>query len=372
MLLSDLANELILHIFQSCASVPDVLHLAATCHHFRTILTSQQLPTLFMAAEAQFGPLSDAISLVTHNATQPPHIPRPAPALSLALLTRLLSVGRIANKWAAIYPIYKWRGSQSSSRRLLTNTEHYRLRRACYRLWLYTLAFHTPRHPRTLRKSPPMIRNRALLLHPIPTVHLAEIMDFQSILRSVLNSQICPSNSTVLRRHRARYPDDDIAPVLRLSQCDTRTVQMARQRQTVLRDHFHASPLFASNCWYGKDDTAEGWGDEISQYYVIEDMLKIAPGQLLFLLENAVDGGVARSGNKHRSCGRFDSHYAGHSDELGQEVSIEAFIAGLGDWFENNGETCGETIAWVLEGRGEDIGLLKEEVAGGMMGICRE
>lgn len=358
MQLSDLPNELILHVLQSCTSISDVLNLSTTCHHFRTILSSQRLPTLFLAAEAQFGPLSDAIPVVTYNASQPSHIPRPAPALSLALLHRLLSVGRVANKWAAIYPIHKWRGPQSSSRRLLTSMERYRLRRACYRLWLYTTAFHTSLHSRILRHSPPVVRNRALALRPLPTAHLAEMLDLQLVFRNVLDSRICPSNSTVLRRHRARYPNDDTAPVLRLSQCDTRTVQMAQQRQMVLQDEFHASPLFVSKCWHGKDDTAEGWGDEISQYYVVEDMLKLPPGQILFLLESIIDGG-----------GRVEDHHVGG---LSRKGTIEAFIISLGEWFENNGETCGETIAWILDGRGEDVGNVKEEISGGGMGICRQ
>lgn len=364
MQLTDLPNELILHIFQSCTSIHDVLNIAVTCQHFRTILNSQRLPTLFMVAEAQFGPLSDAILLVTHNTSQPAHIPRPAPAFSLALLTRLQSVGRVANRWAVLYPTQKWRGAQSSSRRLLTDTERYRLRRACYRLWLYTLAFHTPRHSRVLRRSPPVVRNRALLLRPLATVDLAEMLDLQSIFRHVLDSKICPSNSTVLRRHRAHYPDDDAAPVLRLSQCDTRTVQMAQQRQTVLQDNFPASsPLFTSKCWHCKDDTAEGWGDEISQYYVVEDMLKLPPDQILLMLENIIDRG---SGG-----GWAEDHHSCAGGAWSRKGSIEAYVADLGEWFENNGETCAETIAWVLDDRGEDVDVLKEEVAGGRMGVCR-
>lgn len=141
---------------------------------------------------------------------------------------------------------------------------------------------------------------------------------------------------------------------------------MAQQRQTVLRDRFDASPLFARKCWHGKDDTAEGWGDEISQYYVVEDMLKLPPGQILFLLEGVMEGG--RGMEVHDL---YDHHRGDGGVWVSRKTTIEAYVAGLGEWFENNGETCGETVAWILDGRGEDVGAVKEEVAGGGLGICR-
>ena len=372
----DLANELVLHIFQSCASVPDVLNLAATCHHFRKVLTpSRRLPILFQAAEAQVGPLSDAIQLVTHNTSQSVHVPRPSPPLSLALLTRLLSVGRIANQWAAVYPTRKWRGPCSSSRRLLSSTETYRLRRALYRLWLYTLAFHEPLHPRTTRHSPPIVRSRAALLRPWPSRQLAEMLDLHAIFRDVLAFQICPSNSTVLRRHRARFPDDP-APVLihaRLSSQqphDSHNAHMMPHRQNVYApEHFHGtSPrLSVSSGTYlhGCSDVAEGWGDEIAHYYVVEDMLKLDPGQLIFLYESIVTGTVPSTTATTARKSGYSAAIMGN----GKGGVVERFAAGLGDWFENNGETFGETLEWVIEARGEDAAVLREEVQSGANGI---
>ena len=363
----DLPNELLLHVFQSCSSIPDVLNLAATCHHFRSILTaSQRLPVLFQAAEAQFGPLADAISLVTHNASQPAHIPRASPPLSLALLTRLLEVGRVANQWTAIYPMRKWRGSDCESRRLLSSHECYRVRRAVYRLWLYTAAFHTVLHPRTTRLSPPIIGTRAALLRPWSTAQLAEILDLHFIFRGVLESYICPSNSQVLRHHRARYLDCSSAPGLRFVQSGPATVQMARAKQVLAQDIFHRSVHVMSIYDY-RADVRLGWGDEISNYYVIEDMLKLDPGQLLYLYESVTGVSLTASSGVWYLNHDYHSNAAGMWEQFGV---VEAFVGGLGEWFENNGSTLAQTAEWVLEGRGEDYKEMKQEVenGGGIIG----
>ena len=214
MLLTDLATELLLHIFQSLPTISSVVALSSACRHFRTLISTHRLPLLYLAAEAQFGPLPDAIRLVTHNSTQPVHIDRASPPQSLALLQRLLVVGRVANKLGTLYPSHKWHGTDlSSCRRSLTSLEKRHLRRAVYRLWLYTLAFHNAAHARNTRQQPPIVRSRALLLRPWPASELAEMLDVQYLLRGLLEYHICPSNGTVLRRHRARYPHDQ-APLI--------------------------------------------------------------------------------------------------------------------------------------------------------------
>ena len=87
---------------------------------------------------------------------------------------------------------------------------------------------------------------------------------------------------------------------------------------------------------------AEGWGDEIPHYYVVEDMLKLDPGQIVWLRENAPLKGM-----------------------------VEGFVRGLGEWFENNGETFGETVEWVVGERGEDVEELREGIVEGVEGVVR-
>lgn len=100
---------------------------------------------------------------------------------------------------------------------------------------------------------------------------------------------------------------------------------------------------YASNAYH--DPGNEGWGDDIGHYYVVEDMLKLDPEQILWLKENAPLKGM-----------------------------VESFVRGLGEWFDNNGETWGQTLEWVLRARGEDVVGVYEAIADGELGItmCEE
>ncbi|KAL8850190.1 MAG: hypothetical protein Q9221_004876 [Calogaya cf. arnoldii] len=309
MLLQSLPNETLLQILHSIPSVQD-----------------QRLPILFDAAERQFGPLSSAIAVVTHYPSQLPHIPRPSPPQSLSLLKQLLNVGEVANAWADLYPFTYWRGTEQdcASRRLLSEHERYRVRRACYRIWLYDLAFHTTNFGRYTRLQPPVVRSRAALLRAWPTRELGELLDFQSMMRAVLELFVCPSDGTVIHRHKERYGEMPLIslfhpPGPRSHRYDNNTYTRTAQRTEV---------------W-------EGWGGDVEHYYVVEDMLKLHPDQMMELYDFVVNGkgllplldGMKMESNK---------------------AAVKAFVAGLGDWFENNGETLGETVRYVILERGEE------------------
>ena len=320
----DIATELIAQVFLSCTSIPDVLALSSTCHRFRQIYASSlKLTILHQAADTQFGPLDDLIQLLTHNASQPAHIVRTVP-FSTALLSQIVKTGRVAEKWCDVYPFKKWKDDYIA-RRLLTNIERYRLRRALYRLWLYSLAFHNADHPRETRASKPVIQKRARLLHNWSTRELAEIADVHAVIREVVHTNICPSNGTILRKFRKRslepeksqhllfnihlnYPPPSSRPNPPFSQYHA---------QPTLHSHFNSTPLYTtrllSSKWHANPG-AEGWGDDIPHYYVVEDMLKLDPGQILWLRENAPT-----------------------------KSQVEMFVRELGEWFENNGETWGQT-----------------------------
>ncbi|KAF2181787.1 hypothetical protein K469DRAFT_588550 [Zopfia rhizophila CBS 207.26] len=352
MLFEDLATELISHIFLSCTSVSDVLALSSTCKRFRNIYTSsQKLAILEQAAEAQFGPLEDLTQLLTHNASQPAHIIRSVP-FSIALLTQIVHTGRIAEKWCDVYPFKKWKYNYES-RRLLTIDERYRLRRAIYRLWLYTCAFHNREHPRETRVLKLMIQKRAGLLHNWSTTELSEIADVHAVLREVLHSNICPSNGTIARKFKKRYPDNEQHHLLfnihlnyppPSAPINNPFQSQYHSHPNILSNHFHSTSIFNSRFGSSKfhhDPGAEGWGDDIPHYYVVEDMLKLDPEQIMWLKENAPLKGM-----------------------------VESYIKSLGDWFENNGETWGQTLEWVLEERGEDLGEFLGAVADGELGIA--
>ena len=380
MRLDDLPTELLLHIYRSAPTIPSVLALASTNRRLHaTLAPSQKLPVLFAAAERQFGPLRDAVQLVTHNASQPAHIPRAVPH-SLALLRQLQSVGAVARRWEALYPLHRWR-RDFERRRALRPAEARRLRRAVYRLWLYGRAFHTAAHARGARMRPELLRERAALLHGWGAGELAEVEDVRDMLRNVLRWRICPSNGTVLRRYRRRYQDwpgegdesdeddgewwnrgqDYGSRNSAVASLDGPLFHAARSQAAMVQTHFYSTPAAASvvrysqphgHSWgYASTNTkpdamllaAEGWGDEVPHYYVLEDMLKLDPGQILWLRD-------------HAPC----------------KSLVEGYVKELGEWFENNGETFGQTLEWVLAERGEELGELKDALERKACGIVIE
>jgi hypothetical protein len=357
MLFEYLATELVSHVFLSCNSVSDVLALSSTCRRFHNIYaSSQKLAILEEAAETQYGPLQDLNQLLTHNASQPAHIIRSVP-FSIALLKQIVHAGRVAEKWTTVYPFKKWKDNYEN-RRLLTSEEKYRVRRAIYRLWLYSRAFHNRDHPRELRTMKLVMQKRAGLLHNWSTYELGEIADVHAILREVVHNNICPSNGTIARKVKKRYPGSNNHHLLfniHLNYPPPPTSSMATNPFTsqyptpsTLQSYFHSTPTYSSRYSSSKfsmnslhEVGAEGWGDEIPHYYVVEDMLKLDPEQIMWLKENAPLKGM-----------------------------VEGYVGGLGEWFENNGETWKQTLEWVLGERGEDVREFLEAVAAGELGVA--
>jgi len=349
-------TEIVTHVFLF-ASVSGALALSTTCKRFNRILnSSKKLEILQNAAESEYGPLQDAIQLVTHNASQPAHIIRSVP-FSLALLKQIVRVGRIASRWCDVYPFKKWKDNYQD-RRLLDGEERLRLRRALYRLWLYTRVFHNRAHPREHRMTLQVIRSRADLLHNWTTSELAEMTDVHAVLRDVIYSNVCPSNGSISRKFKKRFPDNEHPLLFNIhlnyppppfpAAVPTSEFHNPPAANNPLFTHFHSSPALATKFHYAKYNStpfhepgAEGWGDDIGHYYVVEDMLKLDPEQILWLRDNAPLKGM-----------------------------VETFVKGLGDWFDNNGETWGQTVEWVLRERGEDVEEVSAAIADGEMGIA--
>lgn len=349
-------TEIVTHVFLACDSVDDVIALSSTCHRFRSIYSSsRKLMILQAAAETQFGPLEDAIQLVTHNASQPAHILRSVP-FSFALLKQLAHVGRTAEKWCDIYPFKKWKAN-FQDRRLLSAEERYRLRRALYRLWLYTRAFHNRGHPRDQRMNLQAIHQRSELLHNWSTDELAEIADLHSVMRDVIHTNVCPSNGTIARKFKKRHPEAEHQLLFNIHLnyppppfSAPLPTSAFHNPPPPFANAFHNSPALTAKYHNSKfqatafhEPGAEGWGDDIGHYYVVEDMLKLDPEQILWLKENAPLKGM-----------------------------VENYVRGLGDWFDNNGETWGQTLEWVLRERGEDVQDVMAGLTEGEYGIAVE
>ena len=101
----------------------------------------------------------------------------------------------------------------------------------------------------------------------------------------------------------------------------------------------------------------DGWGDEIAHYYVLEDMLKLDPGQIMWLYEHVATGlSILDVG----------------MDNASAKDRVQAYINGIGgEWFENNGETFGETVAFVVGERGGEMEDLRADVEDGVEGVVK-
>ena len=180
------------------------------------------------------------------------------------------------------------------------------------------------------------------------------MLDLYSIFRDVVQTHICPSNALVMRRHKARFPDD--AYPMRL--------QVSHHPPGFPQAFFHSTPHVSKLLAQSRRDGygfSEGWGDEIAHYYVVEDMLKLDPGQLMWLF-NEVTGNT--------DANEAFSSSAGFA-ACGKSI-VETFIADLGgEWFENNGETFVETAGLVVGDRGEEVVLLRARVEDEVAGIVR-
>ncbi|KAF4551614.1 Hypothetical protein D9617_13g101160 [Elsinoe fawcettii] len=345
MFLDELPTEIITNIFLHAPTVSSTLALSSTCHRLRNIFkSSKRLLILGQAADRQYGPLKDAIQLVTYNESQPAHVFRDAP-LSDALIRSVVQVGQAAAKYEDIYSYKRWKHDYAA-RRLLSPTERYVLRRAIYRLWLFSKAHHNPSHSRFLRISPQATRERALLLHNFNTGELAEMLDMHNILRDVISNNICPSNGTVRRKYHERFPTSKHPLIFNIH-----VHQPTPLQQYITSENFfsHRKPVDVQQSHWQKkfvptrthDPGNEGWGEDINHYYVVEDMLKLDPGQILHLREHAP-----------------------------MKMDVEAYIRGVGDWFENNGETFCQTMSMVVHQRGQEMEEIKDAIEAAVLGVA--
>lgn len=293
-MLSLISSELVLQVYDHL-NYTDVLSLSLACKRFSNLLPpSRKLSTYFAAADREFGPLSDAIQVVALQ-PQVPHMNQ-NPPLSFSLLRSLIRIGKVAAKFEEVYPVLKWR-EHFLDRRSLTTIERYRLRRAVYRSWRYAGAFHTQAFPRTARLLGSSFEKRTTLLR-FPTQELLQLEDIRRMFEQFISTFI-------LHIDAQHFPEKD-------------HVHIHRQSPLALDSLFHT---FVVSC-QDEHKTFSDWGDEVARYYLVQDLLKLDPGQLIWLKE-------------HPSL-------------------THSFIQNLGDWFQNNGETLSQTLNMVLLARGEE------------------
>lgn len=133
-------------------------------------------------------------------------------------------------------------------------------------------------------------------------------------MRALISSNICPSNSTV---HAMFLSDGGTISTFSVKQVPTIAPQ----------DFFHHSGVAhgLDESIIKKVDDVMGWGDPVTQYYVVEDLLKLDPKSILWLYDHP------------------------------QKWQVERYLDSLGDWFCNNGDTLSETLRCVIERREADL-----------------
>ncbi|KAK6812094.1 hypothetical protein RU639_012254 [Aspergillus parasiticus] len=200
-----------------------------------------------------------------------------------------------------------------------------------------------------------IIQIRAQLLHNWSTQELADIEDVRLIIGDVVQNHICPSNGTIQRKFRKRFPEShhQLAFNIHLNYPAPSPLgssglfdnpnSVDQYYHTVHPAQFTESPAkyrsrFRNDFFH--DPGAEGWGDEIPHYYVVQDMMKLDPGQVLWLREHAP-----------------------------LKEQVEDYVHSLGDWFRENGETFGDTLEWVMKERGDDIEEFRAAISDREVGI---
>ena len=330
--LTDLPAETIMGIYSACSTVHDVLNLSQTCQRLQALLSaSKKLSVLLSVAENHAGPIFDIVQFLTANGVQAAHEVR-QPPISYSLLQNIISVSYTAQAWQDIYPRSKW-DKNYADRRVLGSTEQYSLRRAIYRLWLFSRAFHNRDYPRESRLQPNKMTQRCRLLRTWSTEELAEIEDFRCIMRSVLES-------TILYW--------DLEPAF-----PGRHIQQQGVFSLLSRPHMNSATRRFKNVFHTScDDTAfvhqgligrHGWIDDVAKFYVLEDLMKLDPEQVLWFREVAC----------------VDMYAANHIGPVGE------------DWFVNNGETFAEAFERVLADRGESPEEIRRLIELGDLGIAR-
>lgn len=372
--LTTVPSELLSQMYNSLSSISDVINLSLASHHFNHHLrNSNRLPTLFAAAEREFGPLEDIAQLLTYNSSQPAHVLR-KPQQSYALLRQMIPVGTVARKIEELYPARRW-ADNYLERRSLSADEAWRSRRAVYRYWLYCEAFQNRNYTRITRQIPQIVEERAQLLrswttgkNPLMrrrrqyvdtcTEGLIEMEDLRIILEDIISTELCPTNGAAERsfnehcdfigvrnshwRNNFRswnsWPPDQYTNHS-FAQARSSTISLFHSHYADLNDKSRQDLPVPQR----RKLEMTGWGDEISQYYVVQSMMKLSPAQIIHMHEHAVT-----------------------------KLDVEAYILNDcdgGEWFWDNGQTFLDTWSLVLYKRGEAPGDMRSAILNGEAGV---
>ena len=276
--LPGLPIELIQKIYHECSDIQSVVNLSATSRRFRAAyIGSQKLLIIENVLENQFGPLHDAIQVVTYNDSQPAHVAR-KPDMSMALAQQIAAIGYVAQKWEAIYPLLRWR-VHTEHRRTLRVHEAYRFRRALYRMWLYGKAFHNSTYLELQRTLPRPCSGdlRTVFMRRFDDDEITEITELNDILYDMIHNDLCPSNAIIQQRYSQSFPGQAPLYFGTYETYPSHCGMDVLMRKVVLKRDLPT------------DLVGEAWGTLELQEGVVRDILKLEPDQLLHFKEKLVN-----------------------------------------------------------------------------------
>jgi hypothetical protein len=347
--------------------------------------TSQKIPVLFAIADRIWGPLEDVTQLLTYNSTQPAHAKR-HPVQSFALLVQISRVGRVAKWYEEKYAQLRWDNERAYLRRVLTVEEGWRLRRALYRLWLYSVAFHGPEVTRMGRMVPEAVRDRCALLRTWSNEELSEIEDCRATLETLVG-EICPTDGDVYWRRggpaydkygsghhqhhllqgaarlklassRDEFYDSRSAAALLDDNAIDSDVDLDRERfGTHAKNDYTAAEL--------RERLMDGWGDDVEQYHILSDIMKLNPLLLMRLYEGALTKRDVLAFIEEWACRGVSVGLQDHAEPEGHVL-----MGNGASWFWNNGETLLHTWILVMHGRGLPVQEIREKIYCGLAGVA--
>jgi hypothetical protein len=322
--MKDLPVELIQKIYKSCYDVRSVISLSKTCKQFHAAFeSSQKLNILQIVIRRDFDPLEEAIQVVTYNESEPAYQYRD-PAISLALIKQLYTVGSTVNKWCDIWPLLRWR-EDTSSRRLLLPHELTRLRRALFRYWLYTVAYHSPQFL-SLDHGFPIASasdRRLTFIRRYDDDEIMELAEVQWVFEQMVHNDICPTNAMLHRRYLQTTPGHN-----GLFFGNYETFSMHGPSGDKIRYKVSVYDL-------PKKLAHEAWGNYEQQAGTVADIMKLSPEHLLRLR----DLGCKKERVEYLETLKegFHEHPGTFRDALEAVMAEKNFMFGLDEYADDGG-----------------------------------
>lgn len=259
MSINNLSTEILQKVYEY-TSIQDLLHLTQTSKRNYQIFLGRRMFLLEQSMHNSFSPLPSLYKLVLSNEPDKSRkntgtelkrnitlnriIQTPEkPKFTLDMIKKMAHYGRVADRWAEIYPRLRWRFG-SNNRRLLRPQEKERLRGAVYHHWTYTSLFHdraytelNPDSPSPTSITDPRLR----LLRTYSTIEHIQLSEFLAHIIQLIELDLYPSNFSVQEHYPQRLPERALAKM--------------------------------------------AWGDGTEHRRLVRDILKLSPADLLHLVD---------------------------------------------------------------------------------------